>query len=409
MSLSLVATCALGLEELLAGELTNLGLNKVERQKGAVAFHGSWREVWRANYRLRTANRVLVELGSWPARDGDELAAGAMALVRGQGRVAGRGAEARGEDVRASWDGVEGRALFDPDASLAVRATASGSRITDARWVALKVKDGIVDAQRSLWGRRSFIERQQPERALRVWLHDDHATLLLDTSGEPLDRRGYRVESGAAPVREQIAAACVLAAGWESGGPGASSGDAAVVEPPVIDPMCGTGTLLAEAGWIGLGWAPGRLRREWAFERLPSFDPRAWAKVRGEPWLAPFPGLRLQGVDESGDALRAARANLEAAGLGTRARLEKGDAFAYHPPAGPGLLLVNPPYGARLAAGEEEWRRLGDLLKQRYAGYRAVVLAGDASRGKWIGLKPRRRIPVILGAIEARILVFDLY
>ncbi len=402
MSLSLVATCALGLEELLAGELANLGLNKVERRKGAVAFRGSWREVWRANYRLRTANRVLVELGSWPAGDGDELAAGALALVRGQGRAAGRGAEARGGDPHGSWDGLEARALFDPDASLAVRATASGSRITDARWVALKVKDGIVDAQRALWGRRSFIEKQRPDRALRVWLHGDRATLLLDTSGESLDRRGYRVASGAAPVREQIAAACVLAAAWEGGDPPAS-------DPPVVDPMCGTGTLLAEAGWVGLGWAPGRLRREWAFERLPSFDARAWAKVRAEAWPAPFPGLRLQGVDGSGEALRAARANLEAAGLGTRARVEKGDAFAYHPPAGPGLLLVNPPYGARLAAGEEEWRRLGDLLKQRYAGYRAVVLAGDASRGKWIGLKPRRRIPVALGSIEARILVFDLY
>ncbi len=401
MSLSLVATCALGLEEILAGELAGLGMSGIEGQKGAVSFTGSWPEVWRANYRLRTANRVLVELGSWPARDGDELTAGALDLVRGQSRAAGAGAEARSAGARQSWDGLDGRALFDPDASFSLRATAAASQITDARWVALKVKDGIVDAQRALWGRRSFVERQDPDRPLRVWLHQDRAVLLLDTSGEPLDRRGYRLESGAAPVREQLAAACVLAAGWEGAQAGASS--------VVVDPMCGTGTLLAEAGWIGLGWAPGRLRRAWAFERLPSFHARAFAGVRNEAITAPAPELRLLGLDSSGGALRSARANLEAAGLASRTRLEKADAFAYDPPAGPGLVLVNPPYGARLPAGEEEWRRLGDLLKRRYPGYRAVVLAGDPSRGKWIGLKPRRRIPVANGAIEARILIFDLY
>ena len=366
-----------------------MGFAEVEREKGAVRFQGSWPEVWHANYWLRTANRVLVELASWPARDGDELAAGAMALVRGQSRAPGRGEEARSATARAAWDGLEARALFDPDASIAVRATTSASRITDPRWVALKVKDGLVDAQRSLWGRRSFVERKKPDRALRVWLHGDRATLLLDTSGEPLDRRGYRVESGAAPVREQIAAACVLAAGWEGGDK--------VVDPPVVDPMCGTGTLLAEAGWIGLGWAPGSLRKEWAFAKLPGFDARAFAALRAERHREAHPGLHLLGVDNATDALRAARANLDAAGLGRRARLEKGDAFAYDPPPGPGLVLVNPPYGARLPAGEEEWRRLGDLLEQRFAGYRAVVLAGDESRGKWIGLKPKRRIPVATG------------
>jgi putative N6-adenine-specific DNA methylase len=384
MTLRLVATCALGLEELLEGELRELGMAGVERRRGAVAFAGGWREVWRANWRLRTANRVLVELGAWDGGDGDALAAGAERAV----------------GARRSWDGVAAADLFDPRRTFAVRATSSRSRVRDTRWVALRVKDGIVDAQRRRFGERGSIERRDPDVQLRVWLHEDRATLLLDTSGAPLDHRGYRVESTEAPVREQLAAACVLASGWDGRG-------------PVVDPMCGSGTLLAEAAAVALGLAPGRMREGWAFETLPGFDRAAWEAVRAEPIPAPGAGaeppLRLHGVDASPDSLAAAAANLERAGLLDRASLVHGDGFAFEPPPGPGLLLVNPPYGERLEEEETQWPRLGDLMKQRYSGWRAVVLAGGTSRGKHIGLRPERRIPVRTGPLEARILPFVLY
>jgi len=391
MPLRLVATCALGLEEFLEAELRELGADKVRRRRAAVSFAGSWRDVLRANWRLRTANRVLVELADWDGATAETLAEGASRLV-----ASGR-----------SWDGLTAAELFDPRRTFAVRATAAASRIKDRRWVALKVKDGLVDAQRQRYGRRATVERKDPDLQLRVRLFKDRATLLLDTSGESLDHRGYRLASGAAPVREQLAAACVLATGWDGTG-------------PVVDPMCGTGTLLAEAAYLALGWAPGRLRESWAFTglpgfgRLPGFDVAAWETIRAEVLPVPGPEVRLFGVDREPTAISAATINLERAGLADRTTLELGDAHDFEPPPGPGLVLVNPAYGERLEEDADQWSRLGDLLKQRYGKgpggpWRAAVLAGGADRGKHVGLKPRRRIPVWNGPLEARILVFDLY
>jgi len=381
MRLGLVATCVLGLEEILEQELRGLGLRELRRQRGAVSFSGDWRDCWRANWRLRTANRVLVELASWEAPDGPALAAGARSLAAGRfGRQ----------------KSLDAASLLHPDRSFAIQATAAASGVRDTRWAALSLKDGLVDGQRDRWGRRSDVDREDPDLRLRLRLHRDVATLLLDTSGEPLDRRGYRAASIAAPVREQLAAACVLASGWDGRG-------------PVVDPMCGSATLLIEAAWIALGWPPGRLRRHWAFERLPGYDPQAFTEILQEPLPVPDPDVRLFGNDSSGEALAAARANLERANLLDRTTLVRGDAAAFEPPAVPGLVVVNPPHGERLGTAVERWRALGDLLKQRYKGWKAAVLAGGEDRGKHLGLRPRRRIPVMNGPLEARILVLDLY
>jgi putative N6-adenine-specific DNA methylase len=384
MRLGLVATCVLGLEEILEAELRALEARDLQRQRGAVSFAGDWRDCWRANWRLRTANRILVELASWEARDGAAIAAGARALVSGR----------PGPKLRRG--GLDPATLCHPDHSFAVQATATASGVRDTRWATLSLKDGLVDGQRDRWGRRSEVNRQDPDLHLRLRLHRDRATVLLDTSGEPLDRRGYRAVTTAAPLREQLAAACVLAAGWDGRG-------------PVVDPMCGSATLLIEAAWIALGWPPGRLRRHWAFERLPGYDPRAFTAILQEPLPVLGPGVRVFGNDLSAEALAAARANLERANLLDRATLTRGDSVDFQPPAGPGLVVVNPPHGERLGADREGWRALGDLLKRRFKGWKAAVLAGGEDRGKHIGLRPRRRIPVMNGPLEARILVFDLY
>lgn len=381
MTLPLVATCGRGLEELLAGELSRLALPPTAQDRGSVSFAGTWRDVWRTNLWLRTANRVLVALSSWPAADGDALALGAGAWMR---------------STAPAPDGLSPADLLPPDRTFAISATASLSRLSDSRWVSVRVKDGLVDAQRVRFGRRSSVAPGEPEVSLRVWLHRDQATLLLDTSGDPLDRRGYRVKGGPAPVRESLAAACVLAADWQG-------------EGPIVDPMCGTGTLLAEAGWLGLGRPPGQLKSQWAFERLPSFEARAFKAVKAETGTVTNPAMRLWGRDLSAASVEAARANLQAAGLATRADLARGDALTFVPPQGPGLLLVNPPYGERLATADENWKKLGDLMKKRYTGYRAVVLAGGDDLGKSIGLQPKRRWPVWNGPLEARILIFDLF
>jgi putative N6-adenine-specific DNA methylase len=386
-SLRIVATCAPGLEPLLADELRSLGLTGVEPTRSAVRFQGGWTDVWRANYWLRTANRVLIEIATFPAATSEELYGGAAALIPQRGRAASRTPAVAVED------------LLVPGRTFAVSATSSRSRLRDTRWIALKVKDAIADAQRARFRRRADVDPRRPDVPLRVWLHDDRATVLLDSSREPLDHRGYRKVSGTAPLREQLAAALVLASGWDGAG-------------PVVDPMCGTGTLLVEAAWIALGRAPGSLREGWVFEDWPGFDARAFARVRsgGAPaGVTPPAALRLHGRDLSTDAIRAARLNLEAAGLAELADLEVADGFAFEPPATPGLVLMNPAYGERLETTDDEWKRIGDLLKQRYAGWRSVLIAGEPSFGKHVGLRPRRRIPVKNGPIDAKILVLDLY
>jgi putative N6-adenine-specific DNA methylase len=377
--LPLVATCALGLEEILAGELTALGACEVTVERGAVTFVGGWTDCYRANWRLRTANRVLVELATWEAADAAALAAGARAAVSLRGGAA-----------------LDVGALLHPDRSFALKATATGTDVGSVRWALLSVKDGLVDGQRDRYGRRSDVDRVRPDLSLRLRVSGRRAALLLDTSGEPLDRRGYRAVTTTAPVREQLAAACVIAAGWDGVG-------------PVVDPMCGSGTLLIEAGWIALGLAPGHLRSAWAFERLPFFRAADFAAVRAEPIKAPGPDVRLFGNDRSAEALAAARANLARAGLADRAELRRGDAADLVVPPGPGLVLVNPPHGGRVATDPDAWRALGDLLKQRFKGWRAVVLAGGPDLGKHLGLRPKRRLPVMNGPLPGRILLLDLY
>lgn len=365
-----VATCARGLEPILAAELDSIGSTPTSRSVGGVGFVGDLATGMRANWRLRTANRILLRLASWAAPDAEALYRGAYDLDLGP--------------------------LLPAERSFAIVATSSRSLVRDTRWIALRVKDGLVDAQRERLGVRSSVDREAPDVALRVRLHDDVATLLLDSSGEPLDRRGYRVAATKAPLREQLAAGVVLASGW--GGRG-----------PVVDPMCGSGTLLAEAGAIALGLPPNRLRSAWAFERFPDFERESFEEIRRQPLPAPDPNVRLFGVDLDREAHDAARRNLATAGLTAHAELTVADAFDWEPPEAPGLVVVNPPYGSRIDDSPDQWRRLGDLLKRRYRGFRAAVLAGDARLGKSIGLKPTQRIPVWNGPLEARILVFELW
>ncbi|MDX1385100.1 MAG: class I SAM-dependent RNA methyltransferase, partial [Thermoanaerobaculia bacterium] len=157
------------------------------------------------------------------------------------------------------------------------------------------------------------------------------------------------------------------------------------------------------------GVAPGTSRGGWAFQRLPTFDAAAFRRAVGESRPEPCRDVAAWGVDVSSRAVKAARENLRRAGLADSVRLTVADAFAWEPPPGPGLVLVNPPYGGRIEASPDQWRRLGDLLKRSYRGWRAVVIAGDEGRGKHIGLRPSLRLPVRNGPIDARILRFDLY
>jgi putative N6-adenine-specific DNA methylase len=334
--LKLVATCAKGLEGLLRAEI-----GRGHEGVGAVTFEGSWEDVDHFNLWLRTANRLLVEVGGWRASKPEDLYQGAFRTT-----------------LKTDW--------MHPGQSFSLHATSSASNLVGSK-VMLTVKDAIVDAQRKKYGERANIDRDNPDLPLRLRLHRNRATLLLDTSYEALDRRGYRKVSTEAPCRENLAAAMVLFA-----------------EPHpdtdlVVDPMCGSGTLLAEAASI-LG-------------RLPS------QRLRFD-LTGPMPDhLRLIGGDIDRQAIAASRGNLEVAGF-ENARVAVRDAWTWDPPKGPGLLLINPPYGQRL-------KEAGDLdaLLDRYRGYTAVLLLPQEMR---LNHRPRKSLLVNNGPLEARIAVFDL-
>jgi len=380
--LRFVATCGLGLEELLAGELRSLVSGPLELDRGAVRFTGEWEDCWRANWRLRTANRVLVELASWAAPDDDSLHRGIYNFLLGK-------------KVRRGQQDIEDLAgLFRPERTFSVQASCSASTVTDARWAALKIKDGICDAQRELFGERSAIDKDSPSLPLRLRLHRERATLLLDSSGTPLDQRGYRRVTGDAPARENLAAACVLAVDrWNGRG-------------PIADPMCGTGTLLVEAAFISKGRAPAWLRKRWAFQAFPSFDPDSWRAIRREFPPSPDPDVQIFGNDIKPEAVRAANVNLEVAKLEEQAFLRRGPLREWQPPERRGLLLMNPPYGRRIEAEGRLWQDIGELLTGRCRGWPAVILGGPEGRWRSMRIEPYRVLPVRNGPLEAEIIVF---
>jgi putative N6-adenine-specific DNA methylase len=369
------ATTGKGVEELLAGELRALGLTGAVVESGGVRFSGDISACWRANLWLRTANRVLMPLTVFPCASPGELYDGVRAV---------------------SWSD-----WLTPDTTLAVDCNLRDSTITHSGYAALKTKDAIVDFLRDRYGRRPSVDTRDPDLRVNVHLVKNRCTVSIDTSGAPLDRRGYRLDRTDAPLRETLAAALVELTGWDGG-------------LPLADPMCGSGTILVEAALKAARRAPGLLRGGFAFQRWPGFDPVLWARLLAEAREAALPALSvsLAGSDRLANALNIARQNASRAGVGNLLTLSKGDVRDFTPPPGPGVLLFNPPYGQRLS--EEEalkplYRQIGDVMKQRCTGYTAYLFTGSPELAKCVGLKASRRFVLFNGPIECRLLKYELY
>jgi putative N6-adenine-specific DNA methylase len=369
------ATTGKGVEELLAEELRALGHGDAVVESGGVRFSGETADCWRANLWLRTANRVLMPLTIFPCSSPQEL-----------------------------YDGVRAVAWNDwltPDMTLAVDCNLRDSAITHSGYGALKTKDAIVDVLRDLHGRRPCVDPRDPDLRVNVHLVKNRCTVSIDTSGAPLDRRGYRLDRTEAPLRETLAAALVALTGWDG-------------TVPLADPMCGSGTILIEAALRATRRAPGLLRGGFGFQRWPGFDPVLWARLLSEAREAALSGLTVPilGRDRLPKALEIARQNVSRAGVGNLVTLSQGDVRDFTPPPGPGVLLFNPPYGQRLS--EEEalkplYRQIGDVMKQRCTGYTAYLFTGSPELAKCVGLKASRRFVLFNGPIECRLLKYELY
>jgi putative N6-adenine-specific DNA methylase len=369
------ATTARGLETVLAGEIAGLGGKDVAVSAGGVSFAGDPALGYRANLWLRTAGRVLLHLADFPAPTPEALYKGARAVP---------------------WPD-----LFPSDRTVAVDATVRESRIAHARYVELKVKDAVADRFRGETGRRPSVDPRSPDVRIHARIVGDLCTLSLDTSGESLNRRGYRTEAGEAPLRETVAAGIVLLTGWDGGA-------------PLADPACGSGTIPIEAALIATGTAPGLLRRSFGFQRLAGYDRRLWealcAEARERVRRTGLP--RIAGCDVSPAAVRLARRNAARSGIAALVAFEAADIRDFAPGEPPGVIVCNPPYGLR-AAGEpgigDFYKALGDALKKRCKGWTAWLLSGNPEATRHLGLKAARKIPVMNGPIDCRLLKYELY
>jgi putative N6-adenine-specific DNA methylase len=369
------ATTAKGVEELLAGEVAALGIDGATVKRGGVRFSGTMDACYRANLWLRTASRVLLYLAEFPC-----------------------------DTPQSLYDGVRSIPWTDfltPEMTLAVDCNLRDSAMTHSGFVALKTKDAIVDTIRDRFGSRPDVDTRDPDLRVNVHLVKNLCTVSLDTSGIPLDRRGYRLERNEAPLRETLAAALVMLSGWDG-------------MTPLADPMCGSGTIPVEAVLKASGRAPGLLRSGFGFQRWPGFDSSLWQRLVSEARESALDTLPVQviGCDRSARALAVARQNSERAGVSAMINLDRMELADFAPPSGPGTLLFNPPYGHRLGDEEELkplYRQIGDVMKKRCTGYTAYLFTGSAELAKCVGLRASRRIVLFNGPIECRLLRYELY
>ncbi|RDI48100.1 bifunctional 23S rRNA (guanine(2069)-N(7))-methyltransferase RlmK/23S rRNA (guanine(2445)-N(2))-methyltransferase RlmL [Aquicella lusitana] len=378
----LFATAPKGLELLLVDELRALGAKDVKEKRAGVAFTGDLSLAYKACLWSRLANRILLPLATFPAATPEALYAGVQTI---------------------NWE-----EHIDPEGTLAVHFVSAQSAITHSLFGAQKVKDAIVDQFREKFGVRPSVAREAPQVSVYVYLHRDQAAISLDLSGESLHKRDYRVSGGEAPLKENLAAAILLRSGWET-----------IVKEKgtLLDPMCGSGTLLIEAALIAGNIAPGLLRHYFGFLGWKKHVPARWETLVAEAEKARQEGMAnlpvIVGYDHDPQAIKSAFENIERAGLRGKVHVEKRElaAFVPKPNAKPGLVVVNPPYGERLGEVEELktlYALLGERLKQHFEGWHAALFTGNPELGKQMGLRSRRSYAFFNGALPCRLFLFDI-
>ena len=367
------APCPRGLEAVLAQELAALGAAGIEVTDGGAHFTGALTLCYRANLESRIASRILWRIAVAPYRSEDDIYQATLAL---------------------KWP-----LWFDVGNTIRVNVAALRCPLKSLDFVTLRIKDAICDRFREHGGKRPSVDTEQPDVRVHAFLTSEHLTLYLDTTGEPLFKRGWRIATTEAPLRENLAAGILRLTGWTPG-------------EALLDPTCGSGTLLVEAALIALDIAPG-LRRSFAFEKLRNFDREAWHALRTTAMqrCKPVTPLGIHGSDLYGDTLKVALANLDHAGLAGAVTLKQANLLEISPPALSGVLVANLPYGVRsgdTAELLEFYPRLGDALKQRFAGWRAYLFSADRELPKRIRLSVSKRIPLYNGALECRLLEYKV-
>ena len=379
------ATCPKGLEELLCDELVELGANHVRLALAGAGFEGSLTTLYRTCLWSRLANRILLELDGFDIQTADDLYAGVSGIC---------------------WDDH-----LSPQHTFSVSFTGTNDAIRQTNFGALKTKDAIVDWFRNQAGQRPSVDSKNPDLRVQVNLRRGRATVSLNLSGESLHKRGYRAHAGVAPLKENLASAVLRRAGWSAV---AQRGGA------MIDPLCGSGTLLIEAAHSVLEIAPGLQRKQWGFTGWNGHQENILEELTREAQEKCTLALQAEcppiiGYDESDEAIAGARINVERAGLSRHIRLKRQSLNQLNPPpahaGAPGLIVTNPPYGERL--GDEPtlmplYTLLGKKLRTHYEGWRAALLTGNPILGKTMGLRAVKQYQLFNGTIPTKLLLFDI-
>lgn len=362
------------MEDLGAAELKEFGVKEIQKAYRGIWFRTDLAHIYRINLWSRLLNRILAPLITFDCHSTKYL----YTVAR-----------------KIEWN-----KLLKPENSLAIFATVANSKITHSQYAAQVLKDAVVDYFRETAGTRPDIDRENPDLWLNLYIEANKARINLDTSGGSLHRRGYRLETVAAPMQETLAAAVIRISGWKG-------------QVPLLDPMAGSGTLLAEA-LLDYCRIPAAYKKEtFGFEFLPDFNRDIWTGIRQEAarLKRDLPENLISGSDADFRAVRAARANLDSLPGGNRIKLEKMD-FRLHPGIKNAIIVTNPPYGIRLedeATAALLYKDLGDFLKRKCQGSTAYIFCGNRNLIGSLGLKPSMKIPLKNGDLDGRLLKLELY
>lgn len=369
---SLFVTCPRGLEAPLSQELEQLKCQDIRAVDGGVACKGGMEQVYRINLHSRTASRVLLRLIKSGYRNE--------------------------QDIYKAAKNIRWTDWFDLEQTFKVKVEGKRAQVKSLDFVGLKIKDAVCDVFRDACGARPSVGKIRPDIRIHAFIDERDIQIFIDTSGEALFKRGYRQDTGEAPMRENLAAGLLLLAGYDG-------------SQPFQDPFCGSGTIVIEAAWIATRRAPGLMRR-FGFEKLKNFDAALWKKLQheAETQIRPAPAP-ISGSDNDRHMIRAAVANAQAAEVDTFVRFEVKDAQDTRPNGDGGILISNPPYGVRLAevqALQALYPQLGAWLKQHYAGWLAGMFTGDRDMPKFMRLSPKRKIPLYNGNLDCRLFLMDM-
>ena len=368
----IIAKTFMGLEPVLAKELTQLGANNVQIGRRMVSFTGDKEILYRANFQLHTAIKILKPIHHFKARSADDV---------------------YNEVKKIDWS-----QYLDTNRTFAVDAVVFSDEFRHTKFVSYKVKDAIVDQFRERTGQRPNISVANPDLRLHIHVADADATLCLDSSGESLHRRGYRQESVEAPLNEVLAAGMIMMTGWQG-------------DTDFIDPMCGSGTLLVEAALIARNMAPGLFRKEYAFERWPDFDADLFDRIYNDDSQEREFSHHIYGYDIDIKAVNTARLNAKAAGLTQDITVEQQDFKDFQQPSRKSIIVTNPPYGERISTPDllGTYRMIGERLKHQFVGDDAWILSYREECFEQIGLKPSIKIPVYNGSLECEFRKYQIF